>query len=142
MSKRRDEVEAAVDALVGHHFAVDLRFSVQILVVLRFDVFDDRLPADGVTSPETSIELGERTRSEHEAKQMRQTNQLLLSTASPKPGVSTMRRRNSTPPSRNATCVVSTCNTHRLSQMHTVLLHMGLVPSVLRYTVDGPGQSS
>ena len=46
----RDEVEAAVDALVGHDLAIDLRFCVQILVVLRFDVFDDRLPAGDVTS--------------------------------------------------------------------------------------------
>lgn len=40
----RDEVEAAVHALVGLHLAVHLRLGVQVLVILGLDVLDDWLP--------------------------------------------------------------------------------------------------
>ena len=44
VARRLDKVQAHVDAIVADWLALNARFSVQILLVFRFNVVDDRLP--------------------------------------------------------------------------------------------------
>ena len=96
MSTRIDEVQARVDSMVLNVPAVEARFITQVLVVLFIDIVDNGLPAE----KQQQLSMQEKKMTIH-------LYHALLSTASPKPGVSTTVSRNLTPFSSMSTVVAS-----------------------------------
>lgn len=57
VARRLDEVQAHVDAIVADRLALNARFSVQIFLVLGFNVVDDRLPTANQKKKKTEEKL-------------------------------------------------------------------------------------
>lgn len=119
MSRGGDEVETAVYSAVGHLASVDTWLCVKVILKLAVDVIGDRLPAveriPNIQCHEVRATKKQITTSHHLSMLMweryrhsRTTYQLLLSTASPNPGVSTMVSNSWTPPSFISTLDCST----------------------------------
>lgn len=94
MPNRIDEIEATVHPVILNVPTVQSRLIAQVLVVLLIHIVNDRLPT------EKREQLGTWRREGV-------TNQALLSTASPNPGVSTTVSLNLTPFSSMSTVVAS-----------------------------------
>lgn len=106
MSGRCDEVQAAVDPVVGHGPAVHPGLRIQEVLAFTVDVVDNWLPAGETSEHETGLmrildngELVIICGGESDRGGGGGAHQLLLSTASPNPGVSTMVSVSWTPPS-------------------------------------------
>lgn len=110
--RRCNEVQAAVNPVVGHLPPVNTRLCIQEILELAVDVIDDGLPATAGETGASPVTLAQR-RDEFQASLLciGSTHQSLLSTASPNPGVSTMVSSSCTPPSFISTFDCSTCDT-------------------------------
>lgn len=125
MSWGGDEVQAAMHSVIGHLSSVHAGLWVEVILKLAVDVIDDWLPA-AKQDKQPLAEWYHKALAQSRTTQDR-THQLLLSTASPNPGVSTIVRSSWTPPSFTNTLDCSTCNTHN-SYPQTPLFnpHLGL----------------
>lgn len=112
VSRGGDEVQAAVHSVVRHLPSVDPRLCVEVILKLTVDVVDHRLPAATGKKEMDSCKLLIRNRKAVESMNRHDDTpgayQLLLSTASPNPGVSTMVSSSCTPPSFTSTLDCST----------------------------------
>lgn len=118
MSRGCYEVQTAVDSVVWHGPAVDPRLCIQEVLTLTVNVVYDRLPAE--ETEKTHQAKRQQDNKEHKIiweslsssgkcpECANTAHQLLLSTASPNPGVSTIVSVSWTPPSLISTLDCST----------------------------------
>lgn len=123
VSRGSDEIKAAVDSAVRHLSSVHPWFWVQVVFKLAVYVVDDRLPAaekhelgfsvwNNCMAYIAKVWQTSKTCGSRDARGGSCGNpyQLLLSTASPNPGVSTIVSSSWTPPSFIKTLDCSTCH--------------------------------
>lgn len=101
MAERRDEIEAAVDAVVNDVPAIQAALVVEVALKLVVDVADDG--AEAGTEQEQAVKAPPEQNNAARLRGNDASNQSWLLMASPYPGVSTTVRRSFTPRSSIST---------------------------------------